>query len=384
MAFTQSNQKLTMTCSNVVVTKMLNFIFMKLYNSPFLLFVVLAAIQMNVGCNNSAGNSTTGSGDTSSTTVDTPSSGKSAAPTALLSSCSLYRQLDSEKTRFQFCGNLHNKHCIYSFATSDTPGWARPMKDVFFGPKDKILSFDEKIKLQDLVTIYQQIKSDTNNYKPNSSDVAALKMTYGLNKTNDRLVIIYSPLIVKNILLTNISNAGADVQQIRSYNSLYEVKNKKWIITMQPTGYSFIPKTDAEAEEYEKNFRDSIEIKDPPEANNGRHFRNTDDFKYGDIKSTFMSFQQLFRMYCDNSNSIVKMDDYLTIYPVAGKFKHTGFKLHIVVSKGPLKDDTALKNQTTSDFQLLAADASQMCPPKCENAAEKKTADAEIAKDLPN
>ncbi len=275
----------------------------------------------------------------------------------------------SEIPQLFFCGSLHDSNCIYSYVKSDSHTYNWPAFPAI-GDAHTPMKNDEHITIQDLITIYNIISSNSHYTNADSTkNVAALLMTYGLNETDDSLKIIYTPIILQNLSVSDISNGGTSaVEQLKNY-TMYYIDTNRWIINKNNGDYILTPITVADSVVLVRNFRAKIRFRNESDNGTYRIFSTDDDFRTGDIKSTFMTFQQVFRMYCDNVNQTVDLQSNLTLMPVFTPFSGTNrkrrHKMHIVVYYNTLKEDST--TDPPASFVNLGADASQMCPPKCES-----------------
>ena len=271
----------------------------------------------------------------------------------------------SEIPQLSFCGSLHSSECIYSYVKSDLLTYNWPEFPAI-GDAHTAMQSDEQITIQDLISIYNTISSDSHyNNAHGRKSVAALLMTYGLNNADDSMKIIYTPIILQNLSISDISNGGTSaVEQLNNY-SMYYVNTNRWIINKNNADYILTPITAADSGVLVRNFRNKIRFRNENDDGTYRIFNADDNFMIGDIKSTFMTFQQVFRMYCDNANQTADLQSKLTLIPVFTPFTGTNHKMHIVVYYNTLKQDNT--NDPPASFINLGADASQMCPPKCES-----------------
>lgn len=277
--------------------------------------------------------------------------------------------LNDEMPKLDFCGSLHSNACIYSFTKSNLASFSKPGFFVI-GDTHKPAFFDEQISIQDLAAIYNTIAADPQYKNPGGLNyVAALMMSYGINKTDDSLKIIYSPVILQNLTLNPVtvpSTASPSViQQITGYNMAL-INSKNWIVNKENGVYKLIPVTDADTSDMATRFRNNIRFLEEGSTIKYRKYKSDPSFNKGDIKSTFMTFQQIFRMYCDRVGQVENMQDRLTMLPIGTKYTGTGHKMHVVIYYDQLVDDNPATDPPR-EFVNLAADASQMCPPKCSN-----------------
>lgn len=341
-------------------------------HSLLMLGILTLASVFTAGCGENADSDTAKKDTTQELNEPEKNTAASSSSTALLPQCLSTLTL-KEEPQLSFCGNLHNENCIYSYSKKDRVKYHWD-KHLAIGDAHNPMKSDEQITIQDLLKIYNTISTDP-NYTNGSKNVAAILMTYGLNDTDDSLIIVYTPVILKDLLAPDISpNEPSAVQRIDKYK-MYYVKKDRWVIKRNNTDHVLTPITAADSARYVGNFRTKIRFRNVTGGYRG--FNSTDSFKEGDIKSTFMTFQQLFRMYCDNVEQTANLQHKLKLIPASTKYKGTNHKMHIVAYYNELKDDNA-NDPRAASFVDLGADASQMCPPKCGEFDTKER----IVKDL--
>lgn len=255
--------------------------------------------------------------------------------------------ITAQENALDFGSSIPNDSNVYLYSTNQLNEGLQNFYNYFqYDSLGTIINLDSsyaRLKTSSIQSLYSIISEDsTLNFNP-STDYGAMRFHFGMQEK--KLIIIFEPLILRSSETPNECNV-ISTQMYYVSNSLGEIDlidNEAFATLVQ-------------------NFQgenSKININHPSNVAN-KKFIATDD-TLGDIKSCTMSFQEIVRMYCDNSAS-PNNDDLINFWIIAKNcyLNNPNYQLGIVASfrigeSAPMQ----------GSFKNYAADYSQMCPPKC-------------------
>lgn len=213
----------------------------------------------------------------------------------------------------------------------------------FDGTLRDLDSSNQSLALNDLISLYNVLRYDSSvGYNPDSS-YSALRMHFGLE--GRRIILIYEPVVLKPIGTSKECNVIGTDKYFRADAADY-----------------LIPVSNMDFATLTNNLRSTtsnIRINHPnnPTVSN---FINTSDSS-GDIRSNIISFQQVVRMYCDNTG-VESMPDRIRFTIVANQNETltSNFRMHVVPNY-----NLGASSPIPGSYRSYAADYTQMCPTIC-------------------
>lgn len=232
-------------------------------------------------------------------------------------------------TQSQLSAGLFNFHTNFKYDNSGTI--------VELDSSKQTLSIDE------LLQLFSELESDSSVHYVPDSNYSALRLFFGMEAK--KIILIYEPIVLKP---TGVPKECS----IASTNKYFRVDSN---------GY-FIPITASSQIMLMNNLQSSsskIRITHPINPSTYNFIDNLDST--GDIRSNIISFQQISKMYCDNTQG-VSLTDRINFTIVANRNASltSNYRMHVVPNFR-----LGLSTAVSGTYKNYAADYAQMCPVKC-------------------
>ena len=204
-------------------------------------------------------------------------------------------------------------------------------------------SSKQTLSIQELYQMFYALQYDTSVHYNPDSNYSALRLHFGME--GKKLILIYEPVILIPTTVPKECSVSATDQYYRidSVGNFINISNTEcaYLLSNLRSGSS------------------KIHILHP---NNSTvfHFINTSDAS-GDIRSNIITYQQIAKMYCDNTQGISSSDRInFTIVANQNATLTSNYRMHVVPNFR-----IGLSSAVSGTYKNYAADYLEMCPIKC-------------------
>lgn len=204
-------------------------------------------------------------------------------------------------------------------------------------------SSNQTLAVGDLIQLYATLQNDSSVHYDPDSNYSAIQMNFGME--GKKIILIYEPVVLK-------PTAIAKECTVVSTNRYFRVDSLNNFIEVTYTNYSGLVQR-------LRNSGSKIHINHPNDPTVSAFINNSDST--GDVRSNIVSFQQIAKMYCDNT-SLESFWDRINFTIVANRnaAMTNNYRMHVVPNFR-----LGLSSTASGTYKNYAADFVQMCPTKC-------------------
>lgn len=211
------------------------------------------------------------------------------------------------------------------------------------GTVQNLDSSKEMLTINQLIELFSVLETDTSLHYEKDSNYSALRLHFGME--GKKIILIYEPIVLKPTIVPKECT-------VVGTNSYYRIDSLDNLIPISSSTQSILV----------NNLRDGsskIHITHPYNPTTCNFINNYDST--GDIRSNIVSFQQISKMYCDNTQGVSLTDKInFTIVANQNASYTSNYRMHVVPNFR-----LGLSSPVTGTYKNYGADYLEMCPVKC-------------------